>query len=92
MTTSRDRRVNLAGWLLMLTASLSGCGVAVPTRPDVEIERCQPSALDEASLVSLSPRVLLQKFADAISGPGNMIIFFFGRLFHFFAHLWQSCC
>lgn len=58
--------MRMAGSLLVLIGSLAGCAVGVPTKPDVEIERCQPVMIDEASLVSVSPRVLLQKFTKAI--------------------------
>ena len=54
--------------LACLTAlSAAACGVVVPTRPDVEVVRGQPVAIDEGAVISVGPRRLLKEITDEIA-------------------------
>jgi hypothetical protein len=52
-------------WLVILSAG--GCGVAVPTRPAVEVKRGQPVEIGEDAVVSLGPRRLLEELSGEIA-------------------------
>jgi hypothetical protein len=47
--------------------STAGCGVAVPTRPAVEVVRSQPIEIDEDAVISLGPRRLLESLSKEIT-------------------------
>lgn len=58
----------LAALTLCVTIlAAASCGVAVPTRPAVEVERGQPVEIGEEAVVSLGPRRLLEELSGEIA-------------------------
>jgi len=53
--------------LCLAILSAAGCGVAVPTRPAVAVERGQPVEIGEEAVVSLGPRRLLEELSGEIA-------------------------
>ena len=75
-----------AGFLAQLLAcimvlSVAGCGVAVPTRPDVEVVRSQPARIYGGGVISIGPRRLLEELSEEITKAYRDIEIVDGLLF-----------
>ena len=64
-----DKRKGLVSRLLacLLVLSAAGCGVAVPTRPEIEVVRSQPVSIDGGAVISIGPRRLLEELSEEIT-------------------------
>jgi len=67
--------------ILLVVLSTEGCGLGVPTKPAVEVERSQPAMIDEGAVVSLAPRRLLEELSREILAEYQDIDIVDGLLF-----------
>jgi hypothetical protein len=78
-----DKRKGLFSRLLtcLMVLWAAGCGVAVPTRPDVEVVRSQAVRIDEGAVISIGPRRLLKELSNEITKARPDIEIIEGLLF-----------
>jgi hypothetical protein len=67
--------------LLLMVSSIAGCGVGVPSKPAVEVERSQPVRIAKGAVISLGPRRLLEEISAEIEKKYQDIEIVDGLLF-----------